>query len=327
MKDGYSDEKVLVTGGLGFIGSNLVHELVDRGAHVTVLDSLSDEYGGNMFNVSEIKGEISIVNGDVRQESVVRDVVNGQDVVFHLAAQLSRVISMDEPKIDAQVNCIGTLHVLEAVRELEPSAKVIYTSSQAVYGPSCQLPITEQTPTNPIDIYGCNKLAAEEYMSIYNNVHDVFTNSLRLTNVYGPRAQLDNPKYGVVNKFLRLALENRELTVYKPGDVTRDFIFVGDVVDALLKSGRCGTPGERYVIGSGKSISIADLAKTIVRVAERGSVEFTEWPDEWNDIRMDDISVKPDKVQTELSWSPKTELSEGLRKTVEYYDHNLTEYI
>lgn len=321
-------ETVLITGGAGFIGSNLAHELVKQDVNVRILDSFSDEYGANHKNLSEIEQQIRVIRGDVCDNNLVSDLVSDVDVVFHLAAQLSRTISMEQPQTDIKTNCQGTITVLEAVRQHNPTAKVIYTGSQAVFGKPAELPLTETTPTDPIDIYGTNKLAAEQYCKNYSRSHDLFTTTLRLTNVYGPRSQLSNPNYGVINNFINAALQGEPLTVFEPGTMKRDPIFVSDVVEALLRAADCKEAnGESFVIGSGSPVTIKELANHIVDISGNGIVETTPWPEEWERIKVGDIYVDPEKASKLLDWTATTDLNTGLERTLDYSESHRDAYL
>jgi UDP-glucose 4-epimerase len=234
----WDDTQVLVTGGLGFIGSNLAHELVNRGAEVHLLDARLSEYGSNPANVAGIRDEVRITEADVRDRSGVESPVQSSDVVFHLAAQLSRTVSNEQPATDASINCEGFLNVLKAAESAESSPRVVFTSSQAVVGSPPSLPFDEETPAAPLDVYGANKCAGEHYCRIFDRSRDVPALSVRLTNVYGPRAQLSNPNYGVIHNFIASALRDGSLTVFEPGTMERDFIHVSDIVDGLLYLGQ-----------------------------------------------------------------------------------------
>lgn len=322
------DSSALITGGAGFIGSNLMHSLVDQGVDVTLLDSMSEEYGANRRNLSPISDEIELRVGDVRDKETVSNLVKDVDVVFHLAAQLSRPMSMEEPERDIDINCNGTITVLETVRKYNPTAKVVYTGSQAAFGEPSELPITETTDDNPVDIYGVNKLAGEHYCNVYYRAHGLKTTTVRLTNVYGPRAQLINANYGVINKFLRLALEEEQLTVYEPGTMKRDPIFVDDVVRALILAAESADAnGEMFVIGSGNPVTIYELAETIVEVAGKGRVEMVPWPEDWESIRIGDIYTKPTYAYETLDWKPSTELEDGMEQTVTFYENHQDTYL
>lgn len=323
----YQGDDVVITGGLGFIGSNLARALAKQGANVTILDSEIDGYGANRFNISGVEDKVKTVSGDIRNKNVVSDVVEGADWVFHLAAQLSRTVSMENPSMDIKINCIGSVNVLEAIRDQEPDAAVIYTGSQASFGVSKERPFTEESETKPIDIYGADKLAAENYFNIYHRVYGIETRSIRLTNVYGPRAQLKNTNYGVINRFIRLALAGKTLPVYEPGTMRRDPIYIGDVVDALLRVGPFGDAAVPYIIGSGSSVSVLQLAKVIVDIANSGHVELTEWPDDWDSIQVGDITIDNSYAQSDLGWSPSVELEQGFERTIKFYEKHSEEYI
>lgn len=321
-------DTALITGGAGFIGSNLAIRLSDHDIDITILDSMNEEYGGNQKNLKPIAGDIELRVGDIRDKDIIRELIKDVDIIFHLAAQLSRPISMNHPEEDIDINCRGTINLLEALRKHNPQARFVYTGSQATFGKPTELPITEETADKPVDIYGANKLAAEHYGRIYNSAHGIPTVSLRLTNVYGPRAQLSNPNYGVINKFLRRALEDKILTVYEPGTMRRDPIFVDDVTDALVRAAiEPDAVGKTFVIGSCSPVSIRHLAEQIVEIVETGRVEMTDWPDDWASIRVGDIYVNPDRAYEVLGWEPRTELDEGLRQTVDFYQQHKEAYL
>lgn len=322
----YQGADVVITGGLGFIGSNLARALVEGGAEVTIIDAELDEYGANRFNISGIRDDVNLVIGDIRDAETVGGAVKDADWVFHLAAQLSRTLSMRNPVNDIEINCIGSMNVLDGVRKYAPDATVVYTGSQASFGITDDKPITEGSDTLPVDIYGVNKLAAENYFRTYNRAHGITTKTMRLTNVYGPRAQLRNSNYGVINKFIRLALADETLTVYEPGTMKRDPVYIGDVVDALLRIGPSGDSMTPYVIGSGSSVSIKQLAKVIVNAAGRGRVKLTEWPDDWDSIQVGDISVNNEQAQSDLGWTPSVRLEQGIEQTISFYKEHKEEY-
>lgn len=321
-------DSALITGGAGFIGSNLAHFLLARGVEITILDTMSDEYGANRRNLFPAFDEVELCVGDVRDETTVSKLVEGVDAVFHLAAQLSRPISMDKPKRDIEINCKGTVTILEAVRKHNPDAKVVYTGSQAAYGEPTELPLTESVAPNPVDVYGANKLAAEQYCNVYHRAHGIDTTTVRLTNVYGPRAQLSNPNYGVINKFIKLSIKDKNLTVYEPGTMKRDPVFVNDVVRALVSAAESPEAnGEMFVIASGESVTIHKLAQTIVDTVGTGTVEMVPWPEDWDSIRVGDIHADPAYAQNVLGWESTTGLKAGLRETVEYYQVNQDAYL
>lgn len=321
-----AEDTVLVTGGLGFIGSTLVRRLVRAGVDVRVADAGLEAYGANSFNLEGVREGVSIHDVDVRDEDAVSELVYEADHVFHLAAQLSRTVAQERPHTDLRINAEGTLNVLEAAVRAADSPSVIYTSSQAVYGSPASLPLTEETPTAPIDLYGCTKLAGEHYADVYRSVHDLDVTVLRLTNVYGPRAQLHNPHYGVVNRFLQLALRDEPLTVFGSGTTRRSFVHVDDVVRALLVAAG-ETPRDTYLVGDETSITIRELAERIVETAGTGRVEFVDWPDDWDGIRVGDVTVDTSRLRGDTDWTLGVEFEDGLESTVDYYETHLEEYV
>jgi UDP-glucose 4-epimerase len=324
----WNNKRVLITGGLGFIGSTLTHTLVDAGANVTIFDARLSEYGSNPTNIREIRDEVQVVEGDVREAKAVATLVQSSDVVFHLAAQLSRTVSNEQPDVDAGINCIGLLNVLSAASSCEDPPRVVFTSSQAVVGRPPTLPLDESTRAAPRDIYGVNKRAGELYCDVYTDTHDVPTVVSRLTNVYGPRAQLSNPNYGVIHNFIASALKDETLTVFEPGTMQRDFIHVDDVVTGLLELGRADSAiGERYILGTGRPTTIKWLAETIVDIAGSGAVELVPWPDEWDSIRVGDLYADPSSMKEQFGWEATTYLENGLRGTIEFYREYSTDYL
>jgi nucleoside-diphosphate-sugar epimerase len=324
----WSSRRVLVTGGLGFIGSNLAHGLVERGADVTVFDAQLPKMGSNPANVAEIRDDVTVVEADVRDEEAVAEHVREADVVYHCAAQLSRIVANEEPQTDIDINCKGLINVLHAADSADPSPHVVFTSSLAVFGRPESVPVDESTPTEPIDMYGANKRAGEHYCRIYEEMQDVPTTVVRPANVYGPRAPLTVKGYGVQNQFVAGALRAETLTVFEPGTTLRDYVYVGDVVDALVRLGRDERAyGEAYVLGSGEGTTLKELANATVNAAQSGDVELVPWPDEWDKVRRGDVVTDPSKLASTLGWEPTVDLATGLRETVEFYRARREDYL
>src|SRR6185295_1386566 len=233
----YDGRRVMITGGLGFIGSNLARALVPLGARVLLVDSLISEYGGNLFNIDGIEDQLRVNVADVRQQSTMNYLVQNQDVIFNLAGQVSHIDSMQDPYTDLEINCRSQLSILEACRRYNPAVKVIFAGTRQVYGRPDSLPVTEQHLVKPTDVNGINKAAGEYYHLVYNNVFGVRACSLRLTNVYGPRQLIKHDRQGFIAWFIRLALEDREIQIYGDGSQLRDFVFVDDAADAFLRAG------------------------------------------------------------------------------------------
>lgn len=313
----WDSKQVAITGGLGFVGSNLTRRLLEEGAEVTIIDIVrSDE---KLETIAEIREEVTVVDSDVRNKERISGTVTDADVVYHLASQNSRLAANDNPRKNLEINCMGLLNVLEAARESRESARVVYASSLATVG-NPGSPIDETTKSNPVDIYGVHKRAAEHYCRLYNRLNSVPTTVFRPANVYGPRAPLHDTGYGVINQFIGAALQDKTLSVFKPGETTRDFIFISDVVDALVHLGRDRQAvGEIYVLGTGEETTIKELAESVVEIAGSGSVDLVPWPEEWEQIRRGDIVTDPSKIQTEIGWSPEVDLEEGIKRTVEFF--------
>ncbi|MXR19073.1 NAD-dependent epimerase/dehydratase family protein [Halobacterium bonnevillei] len=324
----WENTNVLITGGLGFIGSTLAHDLAELDASVTLLDAKLEDYGANPANVDTIRDNVTIVEADLRDVKDVAPYVTQSDVVFHLAAQLSRTVSNENPATDAEINCQGFLNVLSVAKSATDSPRIVFTSSQAVVGRPASLPFDETTQAAPLDVYGANKRAGELYCNLYYESHGVPTVAVRLTNVYGPRAQLSNPNYGVINNFIAAALRDETLTVFEPGTMKRDFVYVRDITRGLRCLGfEQRAVGERYTLGTGDATTIYDLAEAIVDTAGSGSVKLVPWPDDWESIQVGDLRSDPSKMCDHFDWEPETDLTEGLVETIDYYRDNLEAYL
>jgi UDP-glucose 4-epimerase len=317
---GFGGRKVLITGGLGFIGSNLAIRLVDLGAEVNVVDAMIPGYGGNLFNIEPVRGKVRVNFCDVCDIHAMNYLVRGQDYVFHLAGQVSHVLSLSNPFPDIEFNIKGTAVLMEACKLENPSAKIVHTGTRGQYGSAVQLPVGEDAPTNPKGIYEISNLAAEMIIKVYNDVHHVPSVLLRLTNIYGPRAQMKHSQYGVVNWFVRLAVDDEPIKVFGDGRILRDFLYVDDCVDALLMSALCEeAAGEILNVGIDKPTSFVELAETIVRVAGTGRWEFAPFTPERQAQEPGDFYSDISKIRRMVGWEPTTSLEKGLEKTIAYY--------
>lgn len=324
----YRNRPVLVTGGLGFIGSNLARQLVELGADVLLVDSLLPQYGGNLFNVDGLEKRLRINIADVRQESTMNYLVRGRDVIFNLAGQVSHIDSMRDPYTDLEINCRSQLSMLQACRRNNPAVKVVFAGTRQVYGKPERLPVDENHLVRPTDINGINKAAGENYHLVYNNVFGVRACSLRLTNVYGPRQLVKHNRQGFIGWFIRLAVEGREIEVYGDGSQVRDFVFVDDVADAFLRAGaddRCN--GEVFNVGGAEPIAHRDLVKLLIDVAKRGSTRFVPWPPDKKAIDIGSFYADSSKFSTLTGWNPAVSLAEGLARTVAFYREHLPKYV
>jgi UDP-glucose 4-epimerase len=323
----YVGKAVLVTGGLGFIGSNLAIRLVELGAEVTVVDSLVPELGGNRFNIAPVEGRVQVSTDDLRDADAVVRLVGGQDVIFSIAGNVSHVDSMSDPFADLELNYRSQLSVLEAVRHLRSEARVVYAGSRQQYGRPRYLPLDEHHPLEAIDVNGINKTAAESATLLYHEVHGLHTCSLRLTNSYGPRMQMRHPRQGFISWFVRRAIEDEEIELYGGGGSLRDFNEVEDVVDAFLRAGVSeAAVGEAFNLGHPEPLTIREFAETLVEVAGSGSLTERPFPPERAGIDIGSVFANYGKIRGLLGWEPHVGLRDGLARMVEYYRANRERY-
>ena len=320
--------KALITGGLGFIGSNLAHRLVAEGAEVTIYDACLDPYGWNWENVEGIRDNIEIVVADIRDEAKLKEHVAGKDIVFHLAAQVGREVSMADPELDTDINCNGTIKLCKIMAELESKAKIIYAGSRGQIGEPIYLPVDESHPTQPTDVYGINKLAAEKYLLLYGHIYGFPVTSLRLNNVYGPRCQMEHGYYGILNWFIQNAMTGKDITVYGDGQQTRDYVYIDDVVDGFVRASISkSTNNDIFFIGSGVESLFIDMVKEVVRSVGRGKYVHIPFPPERESIDIRKFVVTFEKFNKATGWSPQTGLRDGVQKTADFYVDRLEKYM
>ncbi len=326
--DFYRGRRVMITGGLGFIGSNLARQLVTAGADVLLVDALIPEYGGNLFNIDGIEDRLRINVGDVRDETSINVLVQDREIIFNLAGQVSHIDSMRDPYTDLEINCRAQLTMLEACRKYNPRARVVFAGTRQVYGRPERLPVDERHLVRPIDINGVNKAAGEYYHLLYNNVFGIRASSLRLTNVYGPRQLIKHNRQGFIGWFIRLAIEDEEIQVFGDGSQVRDFVYVDDAADAFMRAGASDAcDGEVYNVGGAEPISHRDLVSLLVEIAGSGRVRFVEWPAEKKRIDIGSFYSDSGKFQAAVGWTARTSLREGLRRTVEFYRRHMPQYV
>ncbi|HEM62453.1 MAG TPA: NAD-dependent epimerase/dehydratase family protein [Chloroflexi bacterium] len=327
LRDSYQDKKVMITGGLGFIGSNLAHRLVEYGADVLIVDSLIPDYGGNLFNVDGIKDRVQINIADVRDANGMSYLVRGQDYIFNLAGQVSHVDSMSDPYTDLEINCRSQLSLLEACRRNNPSVKVIYASTRQIYGAPDYLPVDEKHLLHPTDVNGINKMAGEWYHILYSNVYGIRATSLRLTNTYGPRQLMKHSRQGFIGWFIRLAVDGEEISIYGDGQQLRDLNYVDDVVEALLLAGaRDNVNGQVYNLGGQEPVSLLQIVEMLLELCPQASYEMVPFPPEKKRIDIGDYYADYSKIRTALGWEPRVPLKEGLSRTVDYYRKHKAHY-
>jgi len=323
----FRDKRVLITGGLGFIGSNLAHALAGHCAEVTLVDSLIPQYGGNLFNISGIEDKVRVNIADVRDESSMHYLVRGKDYLFNLAGQVSHIDSMADPFTDLDINCRAQLSILEACKKNNRDLKIVFAGTRGQYGKPRKLPVSEDHLQQPTDVNGINNMAGEWYHILYNNVYGIRACSLRLTNTYGPRHHMRTSRQGVLSWFIRLALEGRTIELYGGGEQQRDFNYVDDVVEALLMAAACDAAnGQVFNVGSGAPVSLRRAAELVCEIAGSGSVRTVEFPPEKKKIEIGNYFADITKIRSVVGWEPRTSLREGLERTIAFYRRHWRHY-
>jgi UDP-glucose 4-epimerase len=324
----YRDARVLITGGLGLIGSHLARTLTRIGAAVTVIDSLDPRYGGNRFNISDIDIGIDLHIADIRDIDRLTRLLERQDYVFNLAAQTSHVDSMTDPRTDLEINAGAQLALVEACRHTNPRAKIVFTSTRQVYGRPQYLPVDERHPVQPPDVNGINKLAGEQYHLLYQTVYGVRACVLRLTNTFGPGMRVKDARQTFIGIWIRNLLEGNPIPVFGDGRQRRDFLYVEDCVNALLLAGASAVAdGKTYNVGDRKSVSLAELAELMTTLGFGGRVEHLPYPEERAAIDIGDYYTDHSSITRDLGWRPTVRLADGLKKTLMFYKENLANYL
>jgi len=323
----YHNKKVLITGGLGFIGSNLARALVAQGARVTIVDSLIPQYGGSLFNIENIREMVHVNVCDVRDPHAMKHLVQGKDFLFNLAGQTSHIDSMTDPQTDLEINASAQLSILEACRLNNPEIKIVFASTRQLYGKPDYLPVDEKHPIRPVDVNGINKLAGEWYHLLYNNVYGIRACALRLTNTYGPGMRVKDARQTFLGIWVRQLLEGTPIKVFGDGEQLRDFNYVDDCVNALLLAGANEQAnGKVYNLGSPEVIGLKALAEKIVSLGFGGSYELVPFPEERKAIDIGDYYSDFSLISMELGWLPEVNLQKGLLNTIEYYSKHKSAY-
>jgi UDP-glucose 4-epimerase len=325
--DIFTGSDVLVTGGLGFIGSALARRLVGLGARVTLVDSLIPEYGGNVFNIHDIRDRVTVDLTDVRDAAAMSALIKKRQFLFNLAGQTSHLDSMTDPMTDLDINAAAQLHILEACRQHNRNLKIVFASTRQVYGRPEYLPVDEKHPIDPIDVNGINKLAGEWYHLLYNDVYQIRACALRLTNTYGPGMRVKDARQTFLGIWIRRLIEGKPIQIFGDGKQRRDFNFVSDVVEALLRAAASReADGQVFNLGHDEQMSLRELAALIVRLNEGGEYELVPFPEDRKAIDIGDYYGDFRKIDKLLGWSPKVSLEGGLKQTLEYYRKHHAHY-
>jgi len=326
--DAYSGSRVLVTGGLGFIGSHLAARLVDLGAQVTLVDSLIPEYGGNHYNVRGIADRVQISYSDIRDPWSIRYLVKGQDFIFNLAGQVSHIDSMKDPQTDLDINCKAQVSLLEALRESNRDARVVFAASRQQYGRPQFVPVTEEHPLVPVDVNGINLVAGERYHLLYNDVYGIRAVSLRLTNTYGPHLLMKHGRQGFITVFIRRAIEGQPLHAFGDGMQLRDFTYVSDAVEAFLAAALVDDcHGKAFNVGGIEPVPLIEVARLCQEIAGAGgTVDTVPWPPERKKIDIGSIYVEHSRLTEASGWEPTVGLEDGLRRTIDFYKQHGEHY-
>jgi len=313
-------KEVLITGGLGMIGSTIARKLAKYGARVTLMDACIEPYGANFFNTDDIRDIIKLNISDIRDKESIKILVRNKDVIFNLAAQVSHNDSIENPLLDADINYIGHLNVLEALRNYNTKAVILHSGSRLQFGRNESVPVGENHPLKPRTPYALNKTAAENSYFFYQEMYGINCVVFRIANPYGPRSQMKHSKYSMINWFLRQVMENHSITIFGDGSQIRDYIYVDDLADAFIAASvneQCY--GHAFNVGSGRGTRFSEMAETIVKVAKSGNVEYVPWPEDYVNVETGDYITDISKICSFIDWQPMTDLKTGIEQTFEYY--------
>lgn len=325
--ENFKGKNILITGGAGFIGSNLAIKLVELNSNVTIVDSLIPEYGGNLFNLEPIKNTVKLNISDVRDDHSLKYIIKGQDYLFNLAGQTSHLDSMNDPYTDLDINARAQLSILEACRRYNPEIKIVFASTRQIYGKPQYLPVDEKHPLYPVDVNGINKLAGEWYHIVYNDVYNIRSTVLRLTNTYGPRMRVKDARQTFLGIWIKNLIDGNKILVFGDGKQIRDFNYVDDVVDALLLAAQSeGTNGMIFNLGADDPMTLENTAKLMTGIFNKGSYELVTFPSDRKIIDIGDYYADYNKIKNKLNWNPQTLLKNGLEITIDYYQKNRKHY-
>jgi nucleoside-diphosphate-sugar epimerase len=316
----FKRKKILIFGGLGLIGSTTARKCIELGAQVTIADNREPRYGANDFNLHDLKGEFELKIGDIRQSEFVNELVKGYDYIFNFAAQVNHNLSIEDPILDNQINCIGHINTLMACRLNNPEAKLIYPGSRLQYGQIKELPVKETHPRQPLSVYAIHKNTAEQYYQAFFKHYNIRSVCFRITNPYGPRAQMKTSGYSIINWFIRQALDNKEITIFGEGQQIRDYIYIDDLIEGILTAaGNPKTDGEVFNLGSGIATPFRQMAETIIKVVGAGTLKQAPWPKNYDHFETGNFYADITAIKSTTGWQPETALKAGIEKTVDFY--------
>jgi nucleoside-diphosphate-sugar epimerase len=321
-------KNILITGGVGFIGSNLARRLVEDGNIITVVDSLIPEYGGNLRNLHEIQDKITVSFSDVRDVPAINHLIKGHDYIFNLAGQTSHLDSMHDPITDLDINAKAQLSILEACRKYNPDIRIVFASTRQIYGRPKYLPVDEKHPCHPVDVNGINKIAGEQYHILYKEVYGIASSVLRLTNTYGPRMRIKDARQTFLGIWIRNLLEGKPIQVFGDGKQRRDYNFVDDVLDALLIAATDEKAvGKVYNLGAPDSLSLEDTAKIMCQEVEGSDYQMIPFPEDRKAIDVGDFICDYTAFCNQFGWEPKVSFEEGIQRSINYFKKEMEHYI
>ena len=323
-----SKKKILITGGLGFIGSNLARRLVELDNEVTVVDSLIPEYGGNIRNIEGIRDKITINLSDIRDEFSIKELIKNKDFIFNLAGQTSHLDSMENPFTDLEINAKAQLSILEACRQKNPESRIVFASTRQIYGRPQYLPVDEKHPRHPVDVNGVNKIAGEQYHILYHEVYGIASSVLRLTNTYGPRMRIKDARQTFLGIWIRNLLQGKPIQVFGDGKQRRDYNFVDDVIDALLLSATSDDAiGKAFNLGAPDPLSLEETAKIMCNQIEGTAFEMVTFPQDRKAIDVGDFVCDYSAFSETFGWQPKVSFDQGISHSINFFREELKYYI
>ena len=323
-----SSKKILITGGLGFIGSNLAIRLVESGNEVTIVDSLIPEYGGNLRNLHDFHDKIKIDLSDIRDSYSITELIKEKDFIFNLAGQTSHLDSMENPFTDLDINAKAQLSILEACRKHNPKARIVFASTRQIYGRPKYLPVDEKHPLHPVDVNGINKIAGEQYHILYHEVYGIASSVLRLTNTYGPRMRIKDARQTFLGIWIKNLLQDKPIQVFGNGEQRRDYSFVDDVIDALLLSATSDDAiGKAFNLGAPDPLSLMETAKIMCNHVEGAQYELIPFPKDRKAIDVGDFICDFSVFSNSFGWKPKITFEEGIAKSLDFFKKEIDYYL